>query len=365
MDTDIIPGALVQHDAFIEYGVIVRVVNGVASVLFDDNEMREIGDLSTLSRVQLPRRLKRISTDQQCFLVDNKSVSPPTWTVFVSFDQPEIEVSEADLRPDLSIDPYAQAIDGRPAGALDETLVATAAHFLRNEHRNNDLVSLDGARVDVKPHQVSVVHRVVSNMPHRYLLCDEVGLGKTIEAAMVIKELRARGEALRVLVIVPASLTRQWQFELKSKFNEVFSILNSDTIRAIAGERPEENPFTRYESVIVSKDWISNKDRAKLAAEAAWDLVIVDEAHHARKHQDGTETQLYKAVYGLTDIAKFPDRAVLFLTATPMQLAAQELYSLIEMVDPTLFPSVEAFNGHRQALPQLNELASMIEAASD
>jgi SNF2 family DNA or RNA helicase len=365
MDTDIIPGALIQHDAFIEYGVIVRVVDGVASVLFDDNVMREIVDLSTLSRVQLPRRLKRISTGQQCFLVDNKSVSPPTWTVFVSFDQPEIEVSEADLRPDLSIDPYAQAIDGRPAGALDETLVATAAHFLRNEHRNNDLVSLDGARVDVKPHQVSVVHRVVSNMPHRYLLCDEVGLGKTIEAAMVIKELRARGEALRVLVIVPASLTRQWQFELKSKFNEVFSILNSETIRAIAGERPEENPFTRYESVIVSKDWISNKDRAKLAAEAAWDLIIVDEAHHARKHQDGTETQLYKAVYGLTDIAKFPDRAVLFLTATPMQLAAQELYSLIEMVDPTLFPSVEAFNGHRQALPQLNELASMIEAASD
>ena len=365
MNEDIVPGALVQHGGFNSYGVIVRIENGVATVLFDDNQTMEIGDISTLSRVQLPRRLKRVTTGQQCLLVDSKSISPPTWTVFISFNEQDIEVSEADLRPDLSIDPYAQAIDGRQAGALDETLVATAAHFLRNEHRNNDLVSLDGARVDVKPHQVSVVHRVVSNKPHRYLLCDEVGLGKTIEAAMVIKELRARGEALRVLVIVPASLTRQWQFELKSKFNEVFSILNSDIIRGIAGERPEENPFTRFESVIVSKDWISNKDRAKLATEAAWDLVIVDEAHHARKHQDGTETQLYKAVNGLTDIAKFPDRAVLFLTATPMQLAAQELYSLIEMVDPTLFPSVEAFNGHRQALPQLNELASMIEAASD
>ena len=365
MNEDIVPGALVQHSEFREYGIIVRVENDVATVLFDDNETIDFADLSTLSRVVLPSRLKRISTGQQCVRGDYKKSDPPTWAVFYSFNDPDAEVSEADLRPDLSIDPYAQALDGRTPGDLDETLVASAAHFLRNQHRNNDLVSLDGARVDVKPHQVSVVHRVVSNKPHRYLLCDEVGLGKTIEAGMVIKELRARGEALRVLVIVPASLTRQWQFELKSKFNEVFSILNSDVLRIITSERPDENPFTRYDSVIVSKDWISNKDRAKLATEAAWDLIIVDEAHHARKHQNNSETQLYKAVNGLTDIAKFPDRAVLFLTATPMQLSAQELYSLIEMVDPTLFPSVEAFNGHRQALPQLNELASMINAALD
>ena len=364
MEIGIVPGALVKSAAFPEYGFVVSVEKGRAIVLFDDNETREFADLSMLTRVQLPRRVKRNSNEKKYFLFEIASTSPPKWKV-ISGDDPEIEVFEADLRPDFSSNPYEKAIDGGQPGELDETLVATAAHFLRNEHRNNDLVSLDGARVDVKPHQVSVVHRVVSNRPHRYLLCDEVGLGKTIEAAMVIKELRARGEAIRVLVIVPASLTRQWQFELKSKFNEVFSILNSDTLKIIAGERPEENPFTRYESVIVSKDWISNKDRAKLATEVTWDLIIVDEAHHARKHQNNTETQLYKAVNGLTDIAKFPNRAVLFLTATPMQLSAEELYSLIEMVDPTLFPSLEAFNGHRQALPALNELASVIEAATD
>jgi ATP-dependent helicase HepA len=76
------------------------------------------------------------------------------------------------------------------------------------EQLTNELVSLGQSRVDIKPHQVSVAHRVVTNYPHRFLLCDEVGLGKTIEAGMVLKELRARGGAVRALVIVPPNLMR-------------------------------------------------------------------------------------------------------------------------------------------------------------
>ena len=85
---------------------------------------------------------------------------------------------------------------------------------------NRDLISLSESRVALKPHQVAVVHRVVTSYPHRFLLCDEVGLGKTIEAGIILKELRARKSADRVLIIVPPNLMRQWQFELKTKFNE-------------------------------------------------------------------------------------------------------------------------------------------------
>jgi ATP-dependent helicase HepA len=198
------------------------------------------------------------------------------------------------------------------------------------------------------------VHRVITNYPHRFLLCDEVGLGKTIEAGMILKELRARGSAERVLVIVPPNLVRQWQFELKSKFNEPFSILNTDTVRYLQEAHAYSgNPFERYDSVIVSSAWVSQPKWAKLAAESAWDMVIVDEAHHARVRRSGVhreETGLYRVVRDLASPDAFSKRAALFLTATPMQLDAGELYTLIEILDPALFRFSCCFRGSKLAL---------------
>jgi len=365
MHDDIVPGALVQHPTFEDYGVVIRVNDGIVHVHFDDNETRSFAEAKSLSRVEFGDQVKQLSTGKIGLKLQKTGENPPKWKVAFGIEDLPIEIQEGDLRPDLSLDPFERTLSGQLPGEIDEVLITTSTHYLKNEHLNNDLVSLDGARVDLQPHQVSVVHRVVSNRPHRFLLCDEVGLGKTIEAGMVIKELRARGEAKRVLVIAPATLTRQWQFELKSKFNEVFPILNSDTVRWVASESRDENPFARYEGVIVSKDWISQPDRASLVTQAAWDLVIVDEAHHARRHSNKRQTRLYNVVKDLTDIVNYPDRAVLLLTATPMQLSSHELYSLVEMIDPALFTSEEGFNGHRNALPQLNELASTIDKSED
>jgi superfamily II DNA or RNA helicase len=192
------------------------------------------------------------------------------------------------------------------------------------------------------------------------LLCDEVGLGKTIEAGMVLKELRARGSAGRCLVIAPPNLLRQWQFELKSKFNEAFSILNSDTVRFLrTSQGMTGNPFETYDSVIVSSWWISMAEWARQAAEVSWDMVIVDEAHHARVHVSGRrreETRLYKVVRNLVSPDVFSKRAALFLTATPMQLDSGELYSLIELLDPVLFPTEQHFDEHRWQIRGLNQL---------
>ncbi len=205
-----------------------------------------------------------------------------------------------------------------------------------------------------------MVHRVITNYPHRFLLCDEVGLGKTIEAGMILKELRARGSAARCLVIAPPNLLRQWQFELKSKFNETFSIINSDTAKYLKSTQGvDSNPFEVYDSVIVSSSWITGTERAKLATEASWDVVIVDEAHHARARINGNrrdETQLYKVVRDLASPDAFSKRAALFLTATPMQLDTSELYSLIEILDPALFPTLENFDMHRGQVPGLSRL---------
>ena len=193
------------------------------------------------------------------------------------------------------------------------------------------------------------MHRVVSKYPHRFMLCDEVGLGKTIEAAMVIKELRARKQVSRVLILAPSGLQRQWQFELKTKFNERFAIYTKNTLRYLE-EKGVENPWMDHDSIITSHSWASwtPERRAEIAA-VPWDMVVVDEAHHARAQRHGnsvSRTNLYRLVSDLIGQPESARRAVLLLTASPMQLEYHELYSLSEMLDPILFASEEDFVEH-------------------
>ena len=230
-------------------------------------------------------------------------------------------------------------------------------------HLHDELVSLGQVGVDIKPHQVAVVHKVISNYPHRFLLCDEVGLGKTIEAGMVLKELRARGGAQRVLAIVPPNIVRQWQFEMKTKFNETFSVLNTNTVRYLENQGHTANPFAFSNSILCSSGWVAGPKWAKLCAQTDWDLVIVDEAHHARSHRSGNRvdtTRLYRLVRDLAAPGHFAQRGMLFLTATPMQLDTHELYSLVELLDPALFPSEEQFERHRNEAPGLSRLAERL-----
>ncbi len=358
---ELVEGCLVRWTRGDAIGVVQTIDNNRVEVAWDDNTTPPlfVRKDAPLERVVLPPRVRRRSNDEPGIIIGPATdAARPSWKVaLLSQAGRERTVPEADLRPDNSLDPADRLLNQMSPGSAKQVNIATATRYLLNEHFNNDLVSLDAARVDIKPHQVGVVHRAVTNYPHRYLLCDEVGLGKTIEAGLILKELRARGLAGRVLIIVPPNLRRQWQFELKTKFNETFAILDSDTARYVKRQGHEGNPFVRYDSVIASDAWIGDPRRAKQVSECAWDLVIVDEAHHARSHRSGsktTTTRLYKLVRQLTDRAAFPERSVLFLTATPMQLSSHELYSLVEMLDPALFPTEDVFDKHRDALPGLS-----------
>jgi superfamily II DNA or RNA helicase len=328
-------------------------------VRFDGDDESKIFNAraGVVERVELSGMVRRASTGSIGLVQSQTTVAPPRWQVIL--DGRLVTVAEADLRPHLLDDPHSRIVEGRLGTARQFELAVTARRY-ELEHLTNDLVSLGEARVDIKPHQVSVVHRVITNYPHRFLLCDEVGLGKTIEAGMILKELRARGAANRTLVIAPPNLLRQWQFELKSKFNESFSIINSDTVKYLRSTQSVEgNPFEVYDSVIVSSAWITGSKWSKFAIESSWDMVIVDEAHHARVRRSGKrreETQLYKVVRALASPDAFSKRAALFLTATPMQLDSGELYSLVELLDPALFPTEEHFDHHRAQVPGLSRL---------
>lgn len=352
---------LVQHEG-LGLGVVVSLSDERAYVLFDDSPEAVWVNESTISRVLIRGTVSERGTERVGHVVGRVEGDTPKWeVVFSPIEGTEIK-DEGALRPASAADPVERLLARVKTGTAKETALATAAHYLMSQHESNELVSLGVARVDIKPHQVSVVHRVLSNPPHRFLLSDEVGLGKTIEAGMIVKELLARGTVRRILVIVPSNLRRQWQFELKSKFNEVFPILDSNTVRVLENSGKRGNPFTYdgMERVIVSENWIVQEAIRNHVLSVDWDLLIVDEAHHARKHRDGKQTQLYQLVRQLTEHSHDSNLAVLFLTATPMQLSTEELYSLIEMLDPTLFPSEEDFSRFRKRLPELNALAKQL-----
>ncbi|MDP9302149.1 MAG: SNF2-related protein [Actinomycetota bacterium] len=285
----------------------------------------------------------------------------PTWKVW--FGNSIANVAEIALRPAVLLDPLERMRSKDFGSASDFNLRAVAMDYW-TAHRHNQLVSLSNARVDLEPYQVSVVHRVITEYPHRFLLCDEVGLGKTIEAAMIVKELRARDQARRVLILTPAGLLRQWQFELKTKFNETFSIYNKNTVRLLKDEG-HVNPWSARNSVITSHAWASwSESRRREITAVDWDVVIVDEAHHARAQRRGTSirrTNLFRLVDGLIANKDFLRRGALLLTATPMQLERFELYSLVEMLNPALFTSERDFSTHLSSLTGLSQLVDRLE----
>ena len=341
-------------------GYVYQIDDGTVSVVFDDGTQQRL-DISKTHLEPTPFGAgdRVMNSDGVVGVVIEKVHHPSYPTLKVVFsDGTTRNAPEMTLRP-ATIDDPIERFNAGELGSAEQFNLRTVAADLWFRHLHDSLVSLSHARVDLKPHQVSVVHRVISDYPHRFLLCDEVGLGKTIEAAMIIKELRARGLAKRVLVLVPSGLVRQWQFELKTKFNETFAIFNNATLKFLQSNGVA-SPWTEYDSVIASQSWASwNQTRRDEIASVDWDLIIVDEAHHARRQRSGnrvTETNLFRLTAELTARPEFARRGVLFLTATPMQLQRHELFSLVEMLNPVLFASEADFVKHVQELGGLNKL---------
>ena len=359
-------GSLVQWTGAKTYGVVTDVDERMIEVRWDSPgpPTQFVNTDPPLLRVDLAgQRVRLDSTGENAAVLESTPSDTPAWRCFVATAGGKtVNLPEADLRPLAVTDPIGR-FKANLIGSLQKYRLQEVTRWYRILHLYDELVSLGQIGVDIKPYQVSVVHKVVSNYPHRFLLCDEVGLGKTIEAGMVLKELRARGGAQRVLAIVPPNLVGQWHFEMKTKFNESFSVLNTDTVRFLQNQGQVDNPFTFSDSILCSSSWVGNPTWAELCSRVNWDLVILDEAHHARSHRSGNRvntTRLYRLVSKLAETERFAQRSMLFLTATPMQLDTHELYSLVELLDPALFPSEDHFERHRRAVPGLSRLVERL-----
>jgi len=174
------------------------------------------------------------------------------------------------------------------------------------------LITLDANAIKELPHQIDVAQRVLRDMGGRAILADEVGLGKTIEASLIYKELAIRGLARRALILTPASLVGQWQGELEEKFFEHFD----------APTDPDD--WHDVTKAIISHDRARSRRHAEEVLRHRWDLVIVDEAHKVKSHRGAT----YQF------IEKIERDFILLLTATPLQNDLRELYNLITLLRP-------------------------------
>ncbi len=192
----------------------------------------------------------------------------------------------------------------------------------------DELLCLEGLTgVEHLPHQNETVRKVLRQFRGRVLLADEVGLGKTIEACLLLREYLLRGLAKRVLILVPSPLVSQWQEELSSKFQLDFTV----PPRTSESDRPEFWKGT--ERVLASLSFVKGKKRAALVAAEPWDLVIVDEAHHCKNRT----TQNWQVINSLQR------RFMFLLTATPVQNDLVELYNLLTLLSPGHLKTEAAF----------------------
>ncbi|KJR40409.1 helicase domain-containing protein [Candidatus Magnetoovum chiemensis] len=203
---------------------------------------------------------------------------------------------------------------------------------------------LSNSKTDLLPHQILLTHKIVEARRRRFLIADEVGLGKTIETGMIIRELYSRKEANRILVICPAGLTKNWQNELIDCFRLHFDIFGQDFT--------DTNPhaWEKHHLVIVSIDTIKKPARIeKLLKGPAWDITIFDEAHHISRKKYGKKTEATQN-YKLVEKIKGITRDILFLSATPHQGDGYQFWSLIQLLDDQLFEDPESMEDHRGLL---------------
>lgn len=205
---------------------------------------------------------------------------------------------------------------------------------------------LTSAKIDLLPHQVVLTHRVTTASPRRFLVADEVGLGKTIETALILRELASRRELDRALMVVPAGLVNNWHRELNEVFNLNFEVFGSE------GDVTDRktNAFAKHHRLIASVDTLKRKARIKKLEEAPpWDLVVFDEAHHLTAYRSGGKVKKTEN-FKLAEVLKDRSRDMILLSATPHQGDHFRFWMLIHLLDPSLFRGPDEMVAERHRL---------------
>ena len=269
----------------------------------------------------------------------------------------EISIHEMDLN---SFVQFSQPQDRLFAGQIDknrqfELRIETLAH----QHRlqQTSVFGLMGGRVELLPHQIYIAYQVSQRHAPRVLLADEVGLGKTIEAGLILHQQLITGRAQRALIVVPDSLVHQWLVEMLRRFNLSFTIMDEERFVAIS-ESNEGNPFDSAQLILCSLSCLTlNEDMYDNALQASWDMMIVDEAHHLQWNEQQASPE-YRCIEGLArEVA-----GLLLLTATPEQLGIESHFARLRLLDPDRYFDLAKFRQQEAEYQPVSELVNQLQA---
>lgn len=265
--------------------------------------------------------------------------------------------------PELELDSFVQFSKPQErlfAGQIDknrafELRLDTLRHY--RQLQQSPVAGLLGARIQLLPHQLYIASETANRYAPRVLLADEVGLGKTIEAGLIIHQQLITGRASRVLIAVPDSLIHQWLVEMLRRFNLMFTILDEERCQALV-ESATENPFESAQLILCTVSFLSEQaEHLQQAAAAEWDLLVVDEAHHL----EWTEQQASPAYQAIETLSQHT-RGLLLLTATPEQLGIEGHFARLRLLDPARYFDIKKFREEEARYAPINELVRQLMA---
>lgn len=262
------------------------------------------------------------------------------------------EVGEGDLAAEMTFSRPQERLQTRQVDDPKEFALRVESLEWQKKIQQSEARGLTGARVGLIPHQLGIAAEVASRTSPRVLLADEVGLGKTIEACLVMHRLMMMGRVSRVLVVVPEPLVHQWFVELLRRFNLVFTIVNAEFCKGV----PDGEVFSQKELNLCAMSLF--KERPELMADvlsSPWDCLIVDEAHHLEWSPEEASPN-YELVEALAEDAG----SVLLLTATPEQLGKAGHFGRLRLLDPERYSDLAAYLEEMERYEKVAELVEEV-----
>ncbi len=369
---------LSENETELGLGIIERVDHRLISVFFPATEEQRTyaSDNAPLARVTYEAG-DEIETQHGDILVVEE-VAPHNGTlvymVKASADNDQlVPLPETQISHQLNLD---QASDRLFSGQIDSTKwfeLRYSAMKAKEKQQSSQVIGLQGPRVDLIGHQLHIASEVGNRFSPRVLLSDEVGLGKTIEAGMIIHQQLLSQRAQRVLIVVPQSLIHQWFVEMIRRFNLHFSIFDPSRIESLiqfndeeldilsSNEDPEtpieievENPYLSEQLVLCSAEFVAQCD-INLIADGEWDLLIVDEAHHLEWHPQNPSNE-YQRIEKIAQTTP----GLLLLSATPEQLGQEGHFARLRLLDPNRFFDLEKFIQEQDEYKPIAELIGQL-----
>ncbi len=341
-------------------GLVIQATHRRVELVFPAAAERRLYavDNAPLSRVQYQAGEQVRSETGQPLTID-AVMEANGCLIYSGFDEQgqAVILPERDLNSRVQ---FSKPQDRLFAGQIDknrafELRCDTLEHNRRQQQ--SAVRGLLGPRVQLLPHQLYIAREVSRRYAPRVLLADEVGLGKTIEAGLILHQQLISGRVQRALIVVPDSLLHQWLVEMLRRFNLLFSIIDAERCEAL--EDSDENPFESSQLVLCTLSFLRDHPAQHARALAAeWDLLIVDEAHHLHWSEESASPE-YRCIEALAKQAQ----GLLLLTATPEQLGVASHFARLRLLDPDRYYDLQSFIAEEHKHQQVNRLVQDLAAA--